>query len=87
MPTPGSAETAGFRPWGVRRMSPYPSRVMMSFASVRIDAQTQLGVFRDERGQVVEMGKHGTSKGTETPTATNLDSQPDQGHDQDSAQD
>jgi putative ATP-grasp target RiPP len=33
------------------------------------------------------MGKHGTGSGTETATATNLDSQPDQGHDQDSQQD
>ncbi|MEW1701213.1 putative ATP-grasp-modified RiPP, partial [Streptomyces sp. NPDC091278] len=55
-------------------------------ATVTIDPTTQLGVFRDRVGQVVEMGKHGTSSGTETST-TNSDSKNDQGHDQDSNQD
>jgi len=52
-----------------------------------IDAETQTGVFRDRMGQVLEMGKHGTSSGTETSTTTNSDSAPDSGHDQDSTQD
>ncbi|WP_245172872.1 putative ATP-grasp-modified RiPP [Streptomyces achromogenes] len=52
-----------------------------------MDPTTQLGVFCDRVGQVVEMGKHGTSSGTETSTTTNSDSRNDQGHDQDSTQD
>lgn len=80
-------ETA-VRPWGVSRMRPYPSVHDPGFATVSIDAATQTGVFRDVAGLVVEMGKHGTSKGTETsPQSTNLDSRNDSDHDQDSAQD
>ncbi|MFD9391861.1 putative ATP-grasp-modified RiPP [Streptomyces sp. NPDC060000] len=75
------------RPWGVGRLAPYPTTVKLPFAVVTVDPATQTGVFRDHRGQVVEMGKHGTSSGTETSTSTNLDSQPDQGHDQDSNKD
>lgn len=75
------------RPWGIGRMKPYPKVTVVSFASVTIDPDTQLGVFLDAQGQVVEMGKHGTGKGTETNTVTNNDSRNDQGHDQDSAQD
>ncbi|TVL90050.1 putative ATP-grasp-modified RiPP [Streptomyces sp. SAJ15] len=75
------------RPWGASRLAPYPTTVCRPHATVEVDPDTQLGVFRDRGGQVIEMGKHGTSAGTETPTTTNLDSQPDQGHDQDSQQD
>ncbi|GAA2241233.1 hypothetical protein GCM10010232_30340 [Streptomyces amakusaensis] len=75
------------RPWGVSRLAPYPTTVHCPHTTVTVDPTTQLGVFRDHAGQVVEMGKHGTSKGTETKTSTNLDSTPDQGHDQDSQQD
>lgn len=75
------------RPWGVRRLSPYPTTVRRPHATVTIDPLTQLGVFRDRVGLVVDMGKHGTSSGTETSTTTNSDSAPDQGHDQDSQQD
>ncbi|MFC3577800.1 putative ATP-grasp-modified RiPP [Streptomyces yaanensis] len=75
------------RPWGVSRLAPYPTTVKLPFTTVTIDPATQTGVFRDRLGQVVELGKHGTSTGTETSTSTNLDSQNDQGHDQDSQQD
>lgn len=78
---------AATRPWGTARLAPYPTVVKQPFATVTIDPATQTGVFRDRHGQVVEMGKHGTSTGTETATSTNLDSQPDQGSDQDSNQD
>jgi putative ATP-grasp target RiPP len=75
------------RPWGADRLAPYPTTVKLPFTTVTIDPTTQTGVFHDHLGQVVEMGKHGTSSSTETSTSTNLDSQPDQGHDQDSQQD
>ncbi|WP_236240302.1 putative ATP-grasp-modified RiPP [Streptomyces sp. CC228A] len=74
-------------PWGVGRLAPYPTTTRLPHATVAIDPVTQLGVFRDRDGQVVEMGKHGTSSGTETSTTTNSDSRNDQGHDQDSRQD
>ncbi|MBL1088748.1 MULTISPECIES: putative ATP-grasp-modified RiPP [Streptomyces] len=77
----------GTRPWGAGRLAPYPTTLRRSHATVTVDPATQLGVFRDHAGQVVEMGKHGTSSGTETSTTTNADSQNDQGHDQDSQQD
>ncbi|MBW1603916.1 putative ATP-grasp-modified RiPP [Streptomyces sp. JJ66] len=86
--TPGTnAQLAVASPWGVGRLTPYPSTTRLPHARVTIDPVTQLGVFRDRHGQVVEMGKHGTSSGTETSTTTNSDSRNDQGHDQDSQQD
>ncbi|MEV7782117.1 putative ATP-grasp-modified RiPP [Kitasatospora sp. NPDC088351] len=76
------------RPWGVGRLQPYPVVHEQPFATVAIDPDTQLGVFLDGDGLVVEMGKHGTSKGTETnPQSTNSDSRNDSDHDQDSEQD
>ncbi|MGW6283394.1 putative ATP-grasp-modified RiPP [Streptomyces sp. NPDC055107] len=75
------------RPWGVDRLAPYPTVTHLRHTSVALDPDTQLGVFTDHSGAVVEMGKHGTAKGTETSTVTNSDSAPDQGHDQDSEQD
>lgn len=69
-------------------MRPYPTTCVRPFATVAIDPVTQTGVFRDAEGLVVEMGKHGTSKGTETNLqSTNLDSRNDSDHDQDSSQD
>ncbi|MFE5868421.1 putative ATP-grasp-modified RiPP [Streptomyces roseifaciens] len=76
------------RPWGISRMRPYPTTYQQAYSTVAIDPDTQTGVFRNCAGQVVEMGKHGTSKGTETqPQSTNLDSRNDTDHDQDSEQD
>ncbi|MFG3493866.1 putative ATP-grasp-modified RiPP [Streptomyces sp. NPDC047928] len=82
-----SASLTPTRPWGTSRLAPYPTTVRRPHATVTVDPATQLGVFRDRAGQVVEMGKHGTSSGTETSTTTNSDSRNDQGYDQDSSQD
>ncbi|MFD3558791.1 putative ATP-grasp-modified RiPP [Streptomyces sp. NPDC058686] len=81
------ARAASARPWGARRLAPYPATVRLPHATVMIDPVSQVGVYRDRDGHVVEMGQHGTSSGTETSTTTNSDSAPDQGHDQDSQQD
>ncbi|WP_183068964.1 putative ATP-grasp-modified RiPP [Streptomyces sp. gCLA4] len=81
------AQLTHVRPWGLDRLGPYPNTVRLPFTTTTIDPYTQTGVFRDGAGHVVEMGKHGTSSGTETSTSTNLDSAPDSGHDQDSTQD
>lgn len=75
------------RPWGLRRLGPYPVATELPFTTVSVDPDTQTGVFRDGDGLVVEMGKHGTSSATSTSTVTNLDSRNDSGHDQDSQQD
>ncbi|MFI1191269.1 putative ATP-grasp-modified RiPP [Streptomyces californicus] len=75
------------RPWGADRLAPYPTVTHRPQVAVTLDPDTQLGVFTDHTGTVIEMGKHGTSKGTETKTVTNSDSAPDQGHDQDAEQD
>ncbi|MGW4699841.1 putative ATP-grasp-modified RiPP [Streptomyces sp. NPDC004285] len=75
------------RPWGADRLAPYPVTIRRPHTTVYIDPDTQTGVFRDCDGLALEMGKHGTSSGTETATVTNSDSAPDQGHDQDSQQD
>ncbi|MFJ6661325.1 putative ATP-grasp-modified RiPP [Streptomyces sp. NPDC091377] len=74
-------------PWGVRHLAPYPTVTSCPHTAVTLDADTQLGVYTDRDGRVIEMGKHGTAKATETNTKTNLDSAPDQGHDQDDEQD
>ncbi|MFF7728676.1 putative ATP-grasp-modified RiPP [Streptomyces sp. NPDC008001] len=82
-----NVQHAAARPWGASRLAPYPTTLRRSHTTVAIDGDSQLGVFRDRFGNVLEMGKHGTSSGTETNTTTNSDSAPDQGHDQDSEQD
>ncbi|MFE6099733.1 putative ATP-grasp-modified RiPP [Streptomyces laurentii] len=84
-----AAKLTPVRPWGVGRLAPYPTTVQLPHASVSIDPETQLGVFRDRVGRVVEMGKHGTNSGTETKTSTSPDGQSgnDEGSDQDSNQD
>ncbi|EKX66804.1 putative ATP-grasp-modified RiPP [Streptomyces ipomoeae] len=75
-------------PWGISRMRPYPSTYQPGYATAELDHVTQTTVFRDALGGVVELGKHGTSKGTETqPQSTNQDSRNDTDHDQDSEQD
>ncbi|MFI7101050.1 putative ATP-grasp-modified RiPP [Streptomyces sp. NPDC050161] len=87
-PSPSrNPQAVGLRPWGAGRLAPYPTTVRRPHTTVTVDPATQLGVFRDRAGHVVEMGRHGTNSGTETSTATNSDSAPDQGHDQDSQQD
>ncbi|WP_405437070.1 putative ATP-grasp-modified RiPP [Streptomyces avidinii] len=77
-------------PWGSSRLAPYGTTVSLPHASVSVDPATQLGVFRDRVGQLVEMGQHGTSCATGTTTSTSPDGGPgtsDQGSDQDSQQD
>ncbi|MGW5115069.1 putative ATP-grasp-modified RiPP [Streptomyces noursei] len=75
-------------PWGISRMRPYPSVHQPGFATAHLDPATQTTVYRDARGGVVDMGRHGTSKGTETtPQSTNQDSRNDTDHDQDSETD
>ncbi|MCX5375915.1 putative ATP-grasp-modified RiPP [Streptomyces sp. NBC_00091] len=77
-------------PWGTSRLAPYTNTVQLPHASVTIDPDTQLGIFRDRHGEVVEMGQHGTAKATASSETTSPDGQPgatDQRPDQDDEQD
>ncbi len=57
-------------------LAPYPTVARRPHASVTLDPDSQLGVFTDRAGTVIEMGKHGTARGTETSTVTNLGLRP-----------
>ena len=81
-------QTVTERPWGLGRMAEYPSVTVQPYAIVELDPATQLGLFKDAAGDVLEMGQHGTSKGTKQMVdSTNLDGKGDQDQSQDSEQD
>ncbi|MFE6195579.1 putative ATP-grasp-modified RiPP [Streptomyces sp. NPDC057838] len=69
---PQGLETA--RPWGLGRMAPYPT-MSPAYTRAALDPATQTAVFCDAFGQVLEMGKHGTSTGTNPATGTSPDGQ------------
>lgn len=59
--------TGPVRPWGVRRASTctrWPTDEDILPTSVRIDPETQLGVYVDQTGQPIQAGppKHGTQR-------------------------
>ena len=59
--------TGPVRPWGVRRASTctrWPTDEDILPMSVRIDPETQLGVYVDQTGQPIQAGppKHGTQR-------------------------
>ncbi|MFD8229426.1 putative ATP-grasp-modified RiPP [Streptomyces massasporeus] len=62
------------RPWGLGRMAPYPT-MAPAYARAELDPATQTVVFRDGAGHVMDMGKHGTSSGTNPSTGTSPDGQ------------
>ncbi|MFF4708825.1 putative ATP-grasp-modified RiPP [Streptomyces sp. NPDC001288] len=49
-------------PWAMRLVTDRLPVGPPSYASVTLDAVSQTAVYTDGAGQVVEMGKHGTSK-------------------------
>ncbi|MET8831935.1 putative ATP-grasp-modified RiPP [Streptomyces sp. NPDC004610] len=49
-------------PWGLRLVTDRLPVAPPPYAGVELDPLTQLARYTDEAGQVVEMGKHGTSK-------------------------
>lgn len=53
-------------PWAMRLITDRLPVGLPSYAAVTLDAVTQTAVYTDAVGQVVEMGKHGTSKTTGT---------------------
>ena len=63
------------RPWGLGRMAPYPT-MAPAYARAELDPATQTARFYDDAGQVLEMGKLGTSPGTSPTTGTSPDGDP-----------
>lgn len=53
-------------PWAMRLVTDRLPVGPPSYAAVTLDASTQMARYTDTAGQVVEMGKHGTSKTTGT---------------------
>lgn len=53
-------------PWAMRLVTDRLPVGPPSYATVTLDASTQTARYTDTAGQVVEMGKHGTSKTTGT---------------------
>ncbi|MFE2265743.1 putative ATP-grasp-modified RiPP [Streptomyces griseosporeus] len=60
------------RPWGLKRMSPYPT-MAPAYTRTELDPATQTVVFFDASGRVMEMPGHGTSTGTSPATGTSPD--------------
>ncbi|TBO59430.1 putative ATP-grasp-modified RiPP [Streptomyces kasugaensis] len=53
-------------PWAMRLVTDRLPVGPPSYAAVELDAATQTTVYTDAAGQLVEMGKHGTSRTTGT---------------------
>lgn len=55
-------------PWGWTRMTARLPEAPRRYDRVTLDPVTQTGRYLDERGQVIDMGKHGTNRQTSTST-------------------
>ncbi|MEU9342936.1 putative ATP-grasp-modified RiPP [Streptomyces sp. NPDC048278] len=62
--------TAVQAPWAMRLVTDRLPVGAPSYVSVVLDAASQTAVYTDATGQVVEMGKHGTSKTTGTASVS-----------------
>lgn len=62
--------TAVQAPWAMRLVTDRLPVGAPSYVSVVLDAASQTAVYTDAAGQVVEMGKHGTSKTTGTASVS-----------------
>ncbi|MGW7543410.1 putative ATP-grasp-modified RiPP [Streptomyces sp. NPDC054770] len=62
--------TAVQAPWAMRLVTDRLPVAASSYVSVVLDAASQTAVYTDATGQVVEMGKHGTSKTTGTASVS-----------------
>ncbi|HEY2579300.1 MAG TPA: putative ATP-grasp-modified RiPP [Streptosporangiaceae bacterium] len=54
------------RPWGLTRITDRYPEAPPCYASVALDPESQLAVYRDADGQIIEMGKHGTNSSSST---------------------
>ncbi|MCX4747259.1 putative ATP-grasp-modified RiPP [Kitasatospora sp. NBC_01287] len=57
-------------PWGTTRMGPFVESGPVPAITSVIDPETQVAVYYDDQGREIEMGAHGTSTNTSTPTTT-----------------
>lgn len=64
------ATPAAHRPWALSRMRTYPVTDGPTYSWVEIDPVTQTARYFDSQGWPVAMPRHGTSTGTNPPTAT-----------------
>ncbi|WP_185836679.1 putative ATP-grasp-modified RiPP [Streptomyces sp. WAC 06783] len=55
-------------PWALRLVTDRLPAGPTPYTSVHLDEETQIAVYTDADGRVVEMGKHGTNKTTGTAT-------------------
>ncbi|MFH8411088.1 putative ATP-grasp-modified RiPP [Streptomyces sp. NPDC018019] len=77
-------------PWGLSRMKPYPdSATAFTPSRLELDEKTQTVRWMEADGsELPTLDRHKKSETSkETNTTTNLDSQPDQGHDQEGDED
>jgi putative ATP-grasp target RiPP len=51
-------------------MGPFVESGPVPAITAVIDPETQVAVYYDDQGRTVEMGKHGTSTDSSTPTST-----------------
>ncbi|WP_110945797.1 putative ATP-grasp-modified RiPP [Streptomyces avicenniae] len=58
------------RPWGVRRMVPYPASGSPEYVRAELAPDTQTTRYLDADGSLVRAPGHGTSTGTNPPTGT-----------------
>ncbi|SNR26700.1 putative ATP-grasp-modified RiPP [Actinomadura mexicana] len=63
-----NARPARQHPWGWTRITARLPEALPFPGSVTLDAATQTGRYLDQRGEVIEMGKHGTNRQTSTAT-------------------
>ncbi|MFK0155280.1 putative ATP-grasp-modified RiPP [Streptomyces sp. NPDC090499] len=62
--------TAVRAPWAMRLVSVRLPVGAPSYVSVVLDARSQTAVYMDATGEMVEMGKHGTSKTSGTASVS-----------------
>ncbi|WP_368660659.1 putative ATP-grasp-modified RiPP [Streptomyces marincola] len=51
-------------------MAPYPANGSSAYVKAELDFETQMTVYRDGSGAVMQAPGHGTSTGTNPPTGT-----------------
>lgn len=65
--------TTAVQPWGMSRLSLYPDTIELPYVRAEIDDASQTTRYFDRSGRPVEMGEHGTSQSTASPTSTGAD--------------
>ncbi|MEU8761019.1 putative ATP-grasp-modified RiPP [Streptomyces sp. NPDC048659] len=61
------------QPWGTGRLALYPNTIELPYTRTELDPDTQTTRYFDADGRRVDMGEHGTSTSTSSPTSTGSD--------------